>query len=149
MLPVVLNDALLFASTPDLASVLLANRHFSAVASGIVARRTLRAVWIRHFHVSQVHISTAIMTPSGSTSFEALTVSASDDVDKTLRPLRLGGIVEVFRLQTRALDERWFTDVLSSMVDGAIVSRTLRLHLSNEVSIASIYALVERFHYVE
>lgn len=148
MLVVVLNDALLFAATPDLASMLLASRHFSAVAAGIVARRTLRAVWIRQLG-GQVNISTAFVMPTGSTSFQAVTLSASDDVDNALRPLRLGGIVEVFRLQTHVLAYRWFVDVLSSVVVGGIVSRTLRLHLSNDVSIESIYALVKRFHYVE
>ncbi|KAH7689607.1 hypothetical protein AAVH_40394, partial [Aphelenchoides avenae] len=149
MLSSVLNDAFHFASTPDLAPMLLANRRFSAEAGGIVTRRTLRALWIRHFVPGQVHITTALVTPIGPMSFPEVTLSASDDVENIMRSLHLGGIVEVFRLQTHVLVERWFADVLSAMLTGGIVSRTLRLHLSNDVSIGSIYALVERFHHVE
>lgn len=148
MLAPILEDALLFARTPDLAAMLLASRQSSSVAESVVAHRTLRAVWIRQLG-GQIHVQTAFVTPSGSTSFQSVNLSASDDVEAKLRPLLLGGIVEVFRLHTRTLADRWFVDVLSSLLAGGIVARTLRLHLSNELSIESIYALVERFHYVK
>lgn len=148
MLSSILNDALLFASTPDLAGIVLTSRDFFAVAEGVVARRTLRAVWIR-LCPGQIHLSTAFGTPSGSTSFQSVTLSASDDVEHELRPLQLGGIVELFVLPTDALADRSFAESLFSLLGGGIVSRTLRLHLSNDVSLDSVYALVERFHYVK
>ncbi|KAH7718614.1 hypothetical protein AAVH_13930 [Aphelenchoides avenae] len=153
MLSSILNDALLFASTPDLAPMLLASRRFSAVAAGIVARRTLRAVWIRQY-AGQIHFSTAFVTASGATSFQFAILSASDDVEDKLRSLLLGGIVELFVLPSKVLAERqqqfdWFVDALKSLLVGGIVSRTLRLHLSNDASLDAIYAMVERFHYVK
>ncbi|KAH7718609.1 hypothetical protein AAVH_13925 [Aphelenchoides avenae] len=153
MLSPILNDVLLFASTPDLAAILLASRHFSAVADGVVARRTLRAVWIRQLG-GHIHVSTAVSKSSGATSFQFEVLSASDDVEQKLRPLLLGGIVELFVLPANALADRsqkfdWFVDVLRSLLVGIVVSRTLRLHLSdNYTSFDSIYAVVERFHYV-
>ncbi|KAH7691355.1 hypothetical protein AAVH_40131, partial [Aphelenchoides avenae] len=83
-----------------------------------------------------------------------VTLSASDDVEEKLRSLQLGGIVEVFVLHTIALSDDTqsfgrFVDVLRSLLTGAVVSRTLRLHMSSDVSVDSIYAVVERFHYVK
>lgn len=158
MLSLILNDALQFASTPDLAPILLASRHFSAVAEGIVAGRTLRAVWFRL--LCEQIVTTALNMPSGPTSIQAVILSSSDDVETKLRPLLLGGIVELFALHTNALApfirqndgsqlENWFLDELSSLLVGGIVSQTLRLHLSNDASLDAIYAMVERFHYVK
>jgi hypothetical protein len=79
-------------------------------------------------------------------------LSESDNVEEMLRPLLLGGIIELFVLPTDALDGRldWFVDVLSSLVTGGIVSGTLRLHLSKHAaSVDSIYAVVGRFQYVK
>ena len=148
MLSSILDDALLFLSTPEFAAMLLASRHFSAVADGVVARRTLRAVWIRHY-AGEIHVTIASSTLSGSRSIQGVVLSATDDIEKKLRSFLLGGIIDLCGVETRALANPWFGDVLRSLLGGGIVSRTLRLHLSNDASVDFIYALVERFHYVK
>lgn len=153
MLSSILSDALSFVPTLDLAAMLHSSRHFSAVAEGVVARRTIRAVWIRL--AGPIHVSAAFAKPSGGASFQFATLSASDNVMQKLRSLLCGGIVEVFGLHANALaahgqDLGWFADALRPLLAGVVVSRTLRLHMSKHAaSVESIYAMVERFHYVE
>ncbi|KAH7684765.1 hypothetical protein AAVH_40727, partial [Aphelenchoides avenae] len=88
---------------------------------------------------------------SGSMPFQAVTLSASDNVEYRLRPLHLGGIVELFMLRANVLDDRFrgFVDVLRPLLRAGVASRTLRLHLGNDVSVKTIYMVVERFHYVK
>ncbi|KAH7702362.1 hypothetical protein AAVH_30485 [Aphelenchoides avenae] len=156
MISEILADILLLASIPEFVAVLLVSRRSSAVAEDIVKRPTLRAVWVRQANIREVEIIIVAMTFAGSLSVLTETVSVTDDVAAKLGLLLRDRIINMFAihcdvLQLTRYDKgyvKWFANALYSVLDGVIVSQTLRLHLYPNVRLESIYKIVACFRYV-
>lgn len=147
MLSEILVDALRFVAPDDVTSMLLSSRRYSAVLQSVVARRTLRTVSIRPWG-GNVMVVIGARTYSGSMTVTSVALSETDAVEEKLRVLLHGSITELFTLYCNAIQYGWFADTLDKVLEGVVVSQTLRLHLYMDVGLDNMYATVGQFRYV-